>query len=314
MAHPKKRVSPQITSHVNRDFKRLFIKQLWKVLAKEGDPWKTDPRGDAHPSKMIVFAVVLKVAFFLTYDGTEAELRSIQDLVKEVTGYSRIVTHSVVWEGMQKVPMKYLRRVLRRTIQKADKKRRTAMDSSGLSTRNSSVWYDIRIQKKNKRKDCMKLHILVDVDTGQILSARISKYYKHDSPYGQKMLAEWTDIDIATGDGAYANRKVCNSTKAHTYFRPRKDARAKSKGSSKYKIMVRSYKNDEQTFLAVYHIRSFVESVFASIKKRFGRILLSIKKRAQHKELFLKTVCYNIKEWLYNLRAHELEIDRWKKC
>jgi len=288
--------------------------QSWKVLRNEDDPWITDPRGNPHSSKMIVFAVILKVAFLLSYDSTEAEFKAMQETIKEITGYDRVLTHSVIWEGMQKVPMKYLRRVLRRTIEKTENKRRTAIDSSGFSQKNSSVWYDIRIQRKNKRKDCIKLHVLVDVDTGQILSARISNAYAHDSPKGRVMLVEWTDIDIATGDGAYANRKMCNATDAQTYFRPRKDAITRSKGSGKYKIMVRSYKNDEHAFLAIYHIRSFVESVFASIKKRFGKILLSIKKRIQHKELFLKTVCYNIKEWLYNLRAQELGISRWKIC
>ncbi|MFH0837361.1 MAG: hypothetical protein V1870_04485, partial [Candidatus Aenigmatarchaeota archaeon] len=62
MSHPLRRVNPQITSHVNRDFKRLLMKQAWKVLKNEVDPWIADPRGNPHPPKMIVFAIILKVA------------------------------------------------------------------------------------------------------------------------------------------------------------------------------------------------------------------------------------------------------------
>lgn len=288
---------------------------MWSVLRNADAPWVKDPRGSPHPPRMVIFALVLKIAFFTTYDGIEARLKAMRELVKRITGRERIPTHSVIHEGMLRVRMKYLRKVFRRTISKVCGKRRGALDSTGLSTRNSSVWYDIRIGRENKRRDCVKLHVLVDVDSGEILAARITLSSAHDGPRGRAMLREVWDLEIVTGDGAYASRENCNvaaSRGAKPYFLPRKDARARSKGSPEYKVMVRAWRDDETAWLGVYHIRSFVEAVFASIKKRFGKILLSLKKSVRRRELFLKVLCHNLKEGLYNARAHELGIDRWK--
>lgn len=314
MAHPNKRVSPRITSSVNRNFEELFMIALWKVLQKMDNPWAVDPRGQPHLPKMVIFAVVIKIAFSETYDGVESAQRSMNELIRTITGYDRIVTHSVVHAGMKRVSMKYLRRIFRRTVSKI-RKRRGALDSTGFSTRKSSIWYDLRISRPSTRRECLKLHVLVDVDNGEILAVRTTPSSAHDGPRGRAMLKETWSLSVATGDTAYAGRETCTVAKSHgatPYFKPYKDTNARARGHPAYKTMVWSYRNDEESWLGVYHIRSFVEAIFSAIKKRFGRILLSIKKSVQRKELFLKALCHNLKEGLYNARAHELGIDRWK--
>lgn len=292
------------------------MRLLWKVLLKEADPWVNDPRGNPHPPKMVVFAAILKVAFCTTYEGMESKLKTMDALVSEITGCDRVVTHSVIHAGTCRVRMKYLRRIFRRTNRKMSK-RRAALDSTGFSTRNSSIWYDIRIRKMGKRKDCLKLHVLVDVDTGETLAVRITPSKAHDSPRGRAMLRETWSLDVVTGDTSYCSRENCTMVASHgaaPYFKLRKDATAKPKSHPAWKAMVTSCRKDEEAWLGIYHIRSFVEAVFAAIKKRFGKVLLSIKKSVQRRELFLKVLCYNIKESLYSARAHELGISRWVDC
>jgi transposase len=265
---------------------------------------------------MVVFAIILKIAFCTTYDGIEGKLKVMREMIREITGYERMPTHSVIHDGMKRISMKYLRRIFRLMISKT-RRRRAAMDSTGFSTRNSSVWYDIRIRKQGKKRDCLKLHVLVDVDTGEILQVRITKLSAHDGPRGRAMLREVWSVNVVTGDTSYAGRETCTlavQKGARPFFKPRKDARTRSKGHPAYKVMVRSYKNDKDAWDGVYHIRSFVEAVFAAVKKRFGKILLSIKKSMQRKELFLKAFCHNVKEGLYNARARQLGIDRWVVC
>ena len=94
----------------------------------------------------------------------------------------------------------------------------------------------------------------------------------------------------------------------------RVDATAKPKSSPEWKRMITFFKENPEAYEAFYHIRSFVEAVISSIKKRWGSFLRSRKKRMQKKELALKVVSYNVKQVLYNKRAKELGISLWEKC
>jgi transposase len=67
--------------------------------------------------------------------------------------------------------------------------------------------------------------------------------------------------------------------------------------------MVRSFFEKMEQWLSVYHIRSFVEAVFSSLKICFGSTIRAVKNRMQKKELALKVVAYNIKQALYNIAS-----------
>jgi len=228
----------------------------------------------------------------------------------------RIPTHSVIHRGMKNTTTKFLRKLLEKTIQKVEEDRRTAIDSSGFHTKSSSKWYDIRIGKENQKKEYLKLHLLVDVDSGQLLDARMTRSEKHDSPVGKAMLKKNWGIATVSGDKAYFSRKACTivaAKNAHPYFKPKENATRQSKGHPAYARMMRDREKNPEDWNESYHVRSFVESVFSSIKKRFGRALSSIKQRLKKRELLLKAVCYNIKETLYNLKASDLGTSRWIK-
>ncbi len=83
------------------------------------------------------------------------------------------------------------------------------------------------------------------------------------------------------------------------------------KGKSAWIISLREFKNDKEKWLAVYHLRSVIESVFSSIKKRWGSFLHSRKKWMQRKELALKVLVYNIKQVLMVRYAGEKGIPLW---
>ena len=63
MGKPLKRVSPKITSFVNRNIDELTIKVLFKVISKIGEPYSLDRRGNPHPPQLTVMCLVLKIFF-----------------------------------------------------------------------------------------------------------------------------------------------------------------------------------------------------------------------------------------------------------
>jgi transposase len=58
--------------------------------------------------------------------------------------------------------------------------------------------------------------------------------------------------------------------------------------------MLTLWLEDQATFLKRYHQRSKAESVYSVLKRCYGNHLASRKRRAQRRELYLKTLSYNI--------------------
>lgn len=317
MGTAKKRVQPAITSFVNRNLEELFINQLTKIVNKLPEPWSVDPRGKPHLPRVVLMCLILKIFWVCTYEGVEAKLKANKALLCSLWKVERLPTHSVIHEAMSKVTHKYLRRILKLTFQRTIRKLRVAPDSSGFSITNRSVWFDIRIKAKNKRKDCIKLHIIVDIDRGYVLDFHITNYRKNDCPILKKLLRDIKFLKKLVADAGYLSRENCilvGERNGKPYIWVKKHCTKKPKSVVEWKVMVNCFVKHKGAFKKAYHCRSFVEAVFSSIKKRWGSRLRSVKRWLQRKELTIKVICYNIKEFLYNWRAGQLKISRWKAC
>lgn len=317
MGSPKKRVQPAITSFVNRNLEELFVKHLTKVVSKLPEPWSVDPRGKPHLPRVVLMCLILKFFWVCTYEGVEAKLKANKEWFCSTWGVSRLPTHSVIHGAMSRVTTKLLRRIMRVAFGRVCRKLKVAPDSSGFSTRNSSVWFDIRIKRKNQRKDCVKLHIIVDIDRGYVLDFHITDYKCNDCPILKKLLRDIKFLEKLVADAGYLSRENCvyvGQRGGKPYIWVKKNCTKKPKNATEWKVMVNCFTKHKGAFKRAYHCRSFVEAVFSSIKRRWGSKLTSIKRWFQRKELTIKVICYNIKEFLYNARAGELKISRWKAC
>jgi len=58
--------------------------------------------------------------------------------------------------------------------------------------------------------------------------------------------------------------------------------------------MITLWLEDKESFLRRYHQRSKAESVYSALKRCYGNHLSSHKRKAQRRELHLKTLTYNI--------------------
>lgn len=317
MGSPKKRVQPAITSFVNRNLEELFVKQLTKIINKLPEPWSVDPRGGSHPPRVVLMCLILKIFWVCTYEGVEAKLKTHKEWLCRLWNVKKLPTHSVIHDAIGKVTTKYLRRILRMTFRRITKKLCAAADSTGFSTRNSSVWFDIRIKRKNKRKDCVKLHAVIDIQRGYVLDFHLTNHRRNDCPILKKLLRDIKFLKKLVADAQYLSRENCvlvGKRKGKPYIWLKKNCTKKPKNATEWKVMVKCFHRHKGAFKRAYHCRSIIEAVFSSIKKRWGSRLRSIKKWFQRKELTIKVICYNIKEFLYNWRAGQLKIPRWKAC
>jgi len=316
MGSSLKRVHPAITSFVNRDLDRLFSQELWKIISKLPEPWSVDPRGKPHLPRVVLMCLILKIFWCSTFDGVEAKLKANKEFLLKLWNVDRLPTHSVIHEAMNLVTMKQIRRIIRKTFRKLGKKLCAATDSTGMSTRNSSLWFDIRIKRKNSKKDCIKIHIIIDINQGYILDYHITNHKKNDCPILEKILRNIKYLRKLVADAGYLSRKNCTlvgERGGKPYIAVKSNSTPKSKGSKEWKVMVDCFIKHKGGFKKAYNCRSIIESVFSSMKRRWNSTLRSLKKWYQRKELAIKVICYNIKEFLYNWRAGQLGIPRWKK-
>ena len=243
-------------------------------------------------------------------------MKTREEHIKRLFSVDRVPGHSVIHRGMLNMPLAYIRKIIKILVFRYRRRGMTvAVDSSGFSLTNSSKWFDIRIKRVNKRKENAKLHIVVDVDTGIIHHFTITNWKRSDSKEFKRLINALPTIAKALGDKAYSSRKNCTLVVTHggkPYLMFKENATGRTKGSPAWKISFHEYKKNPKAWKDVYHLRSIVESVFSSIKKRWNGHIASRKGWMIRKELALKVLAYNLKQVLYNKRAEELGISLWQ--
>jgi hypothetical protein len=313
MGCAKKRINPTVANHVNRNFTADFTKAVIKAVHQLQSPWKPNSKGrKGHAPQTVAIGCLLKVGFNQTYDGIEAHIKDSETLRQH---YPVLPGHSVIQRGMKRLSITYIRKVMNRVTRFLRRKKMTiAVDSSGFSTHNSSTWYDIRIKRQGSRRDCLKLNISIDIDTGVIHWFTTTPWNRHDSKEFKHLIEHLPELDKVLGDKAFSSRDNCQlvaDKNGIPYLCFRKNATSKAKGKPAWIISFRSHKHDTDAWLAIYHLRSIIESVFSSIKKRWGSFLLSRKRWMQKKELALKVFSYNVKQVLMVRYAKERKVPLW---
>ena len=144
----------------------------------------------------------------------------------------------------------------------------------------------------------MKLHLLIALRNLAILNLNITKGTRHDSPILKRLLKP---IPKGVGDtcldAAYLSRRNCNlivKKGRSPIIKPKRNTTIRKRGSQPWRDMMTLWFEDEAGFLKRYHQRSKAESVYSALKRCYGNYLSSHRRRAQRRELHLKTLTYNI--------------------
>lgn len=131
------------------------------------------------------------------------------------------------------------------------------VDSTGLK---QSKRTGASSEKKSKRKDFKKLHIIADLINRAIVVQKMTEGRRHDSPVFKEMMDEVESVDKMVGDPAYLSRDNCELVSkkgGKPYFKPKKGVTTKPKGSQSWKEMIMKWLEKNRKFLREYHIRSY---------------------------------------------------------
>jgi len=318
MGKPKKRVSPQVANQVNRDLDNLMIRCITRAVKKIEEPWEENEIGrPCWDPRIVTICCFTKIFFNRTYDGVEAYIKSHTEIYK-ILHLDTLPGHSVIARGMDKLSMGYIRKVSRHiTFQMRRRGIDVIVDSTGFSLKTSSKWFDIRIRQVSKRKDHIKLHIVIDADTLVILHFTITGWKGSDSKEFKRLIKDLPRLGKVAGDKIYSSRKNCQmvADKDGTpYLAFKANVTGRSKGYPAWKISFRAFSASPDEWMDEYHIRSVVEAVFSSIKRCWGSDIKSRKGWLKRRELGIKMVAYNTKRTLYIKRAEELGVPLWVLC
>lgn len=166
-----------------------------------------------------------------------------------------------------------------------------------MSTKKIERWSSAKGSIES-RHSYQKLHARTNNDLMVVEDFSVTKGTAGDAPMGKKLLGRRErGPGDTTLDSAYMNRITCNLIKElgrTPYIWPKKNTVNNAKGSQAWARMVRLFENDPEEFKRHYHARSTVESVFNSIKTRYGNALRCTNRIAQRREIGLRVICHNI--------------------
>ncbi len=172
-----------------------------------------------------------------------------------------------------------------------------AVDSSGIKVSNRGL-----NEKWKVRKGYLKIHIAVDVKTGNILSLEVTKENVHDGKVMKDLVDDAGDkakVTRVLADGAYDSRKNFSYLAERGIdpaIKVRKNSSMKARGCMPRKLAVVEQLDDYEGWKKKheYGMRWMVESAFSAFKRTFGEHVLAKSMQNMVKELMIKAYLYNL--------------------
>jgi transposase len=177
-----------------------------------------------------------------------------------------------------------------------------AVDSSGFSTTSYVRWFDVKYGKDEDWHDWIKMHLMCGTTTHIVTSVELSRARSHDSPYFKPLVDatarsgfNMQEISADKGYTSAANLRTTSDHGATPYIPFKTNVTANTnKGNELWEKLFHYYNFQREEFLAHYHKRSNVETVFSMIKAKFGERLRSKTETAQINEALCKVLCHNL--------------------
>ncbi len=188
-----------------------------------------------------------------------------------------------------------------------------AADSTGFTTTTYVRWFDHKHGGDRRVQQWVKAHAMVGTATHVITAVTVTEGHDNDCPQFKPLLATTTGNGFqpkeVSGDKAYLsneNLAAIEDAGAVPYI-PFKSNSSPTGNTEAWKRLWHYFSFHKEEFLSRYHLRSNVEAVFSSVKRKFGGAVRSKLPAAQHNEVLLKCLCHNLSMLVHAI--HELGID-----
>jgi len=265
------------------DFLNNWTHEIRKMNKnKRGRPYE-------YPQSFIAFTAFLKTGFSLQFRQTEGVLRVLSRYIPKL----RPADYTTLWRRIAHTSFDLLSIDVEDAV--------IAIDSTGMKVTNRGEWMR---EKWRRRRGWIKVHIVVNVKTHELLALEITDERVGDNAMARKLI-EGADKNVKNikkvlGDGAYDTRELFNFLKQKNIeagIRIRKNASTRARGSRYRAKCVRERKKlGEEKWKEKYEYgkRWAVESYFSAVKRIFGENLKATTPQGMIKEVKMKFLLYNM--------------------
>lgn len=190
-----------------------------------------------------------------------------------------------------------------------------AVDSTGFSTKVYERYYDHKWGTHRTKAKFVKAHAICGTLTHVVTDLIVSD--AGDATQLDPLLdATATRFEVARvcADKAYSSRANLEAADKHgaVAYIPFKTGTVGGKADL-WSKMFHYFQYKREDFLAHYHERSNVETVFAMVKGKFGGAVKSKNQVAQANELYCKFICHNICVLISSIYELGIAPEFWKQ-
>jgi hypothetical protein len=239
-----------------------------------------------------ILLLVLKTHLQRTYRETVEILGELQGIRKRIR-LRRIPHFTTLQKFMKRFNSMLLERLIYDVIGSC-KCSRVAVDSTGFSSGYASTYYVKRLEGKGEVRSFMKASIAIDLKRQLVISLKLRKAPSNDSrdfiPLLKK-ISPWLVV-ADKGYDAEKNLLYLRSRNIHAVIPVKTGHNAPRR--TKLRKRMRKWFESNPVADEIYHERSKVESVFSSLKRKFGDALHSRSTLLGKKELKLRFLVYNV--------------------
>lgn len=292
--------------------KLLFLRLLGELTTQVPSRERSGAgRPPANLGEMI-FACCLKIYLNFSSRRTESDLKMAEQL--EYLGHTphfNTILKYLNDPSLTEVLMKLIEFSALPLQQIEDK---FAVDSTGFSTSVFARWYGTS-RKHEEQRTYVKAHVMCGVRTNVICSIQVTAGTVSDFnmfPILVDSTAKRFQMKEVSADKGYSSRKCMDTVNKHgavPYIAFRRNTKSLAQGSQTWRTMFKYFCDHKEDFLAHYHLRSNVESVFSMMKRKQGTFLRSRKGIAQMNEILCKALVHNICVLIQEMFESGIKVD-----
>jgi transposase len=286
------------TYNASQVHEREYVERLLRALCAgiPQPPRKPGPGRKPLPIADVVFAAILKVFMTLSSRRAQSDLRESAARGNLATvGHFNTLTRFLADPASTTILTSLIEESAAPLC--AIENGQYAIDSTGFSTVTYDRWFDQKHGKLCAAHPWVKLHVMCGTVTHAVTSARVTS--EGDCPQLPALLArtrERHDVREVSADKAYSsvdNHDVLDRLGVEAFIPFKVNAVVNPKAPVWSRHLCEFTLNQER-FLAHYHRRSNVETVFAMMKARFGAAVASRLPTAQVNEVLAMCVAHNL--------------------